>query len=85
MKVSKATIIRTVILMVTLANMLLVTFGKDALPFDEASVTAYGETIYQGVSAVLAIGASLWAWWKNNSFTQEAIMADEIMKNAKEA
>jgi SPP1 family holin len=47
------------------------------LPFSD-------EQIYQGVSAIVAVIATLWAWWKNNSFTKEAIEADEYKKKIKE-
>ena len=43
--------------------------------------------IYELLSLLVTIGASLWAWWKNNSFTKPAIEADKYMhhlKNQKE-
>ena len=42
------------------------------------------DDIYQVVSILFTIGASAVAWWKNNSFTQEAIKADEVMTELKE-
>lgn len=75
-KVSAETIIRTVVLAVTLINSILTAAGKNPLPFAE-------DELYGIISSVATIGASLWAWWKNNSFTQNAIEADEVLKNLK--
>ena len=47
------------------------------LPFSD-------EQIYQGVSAIVAVIATLWAWWKNNSFTSAAIAGDIVKNEAKE-
>lgn len=44
--------------------------GKYTLPFSD-------EEIYMGLTAVFTVAATVWAWWKNNSFTQNAIAADE--------
>lgn len=68
--VSKETIIRTVVLAVALLNQVLTAAGKNPLPFSD-------EEIYAGLTAVFTIGAAVWAWWKNNSFTENAIAADE--------
>ena len=38
------------------------------------------------LTLVFTILASLWAWWKNNSFTKAAIQADDVkeaIKNGK--
>jgi len=78
MKVSKGTIIRTVVLVVALANQVLTAIGKNPLPFSSDQA---GNAISIGFTA----GASILAWWKNNSFTQAAIAADEVMKKSKES
>lgn len=72
--INKGTIARTIAVIAVLINQFLIMFGKEQLPFTE-------DEIYQGVSMVLTVGATLWAWWKNNSFTKEAIEADEYKKN----
>ena len=69
-KIEKGTIVRTVVLAVALVNQGLTISGRNPLPFTN-------EEVGQGVSMILTVGASLWAWWKNNSFTQAAIAADE--------
>lgn len=53
-----------------LVNQALVIRGHNPLPFTENEVG-------QAASMVITAAASLWAWWKNNSFTQAAITADE--------
>lgn len=73
MKVSKATIIRTVLLIFALINQALTIFGKPVLPISD-------EEVQELVSLALTVGSSLWAWWENNSFTQAALKADEVLK-----
>ena len=73
-EVDNATIARTLILFLGLINAGLKLFGKDVLPISD-------EQINTAVTAVWALGGSLWAWWKNNSFTENAIMGDNL-KNA---
>lgn len=76
MKVSKGTIIRTVILAVALINSILTACGLNPLPFSD-------ELIYEVISVVFTVVASAVAWWKNNSFTKNAIKADEVLKELK--
>lgn len=75
--VSKGTIARTAMLIFALVNQILTICGWNPLPFSE-------EAVYEAASVLLTVGASLWAWWKNNSFTKEAIAADR-MKDALKA
>lgn len=69
---TKQTVIRTVVLLIALLNQILLFIGKNPLPFSE------GE-IYEAVSMAATVGASLWAWWKNNSFSAEAVEADHYL------
>lgn len=71
--IKKETIIRTLILFLAIINNSLALFGKSPLPIDD-------QTISTVVSFIFTTGASLWAWWKNNSFTESAILADEWLK-----
>ena len=73
MKVSKETIVRTVVLFVALLNTVLNACGKNPLPFSD-------DEVYTGMSAVVTTVAAVWAWWKNNSFTAAAVKADEVLK-----
>ena len=69
MSISKGTWLRTIVLLITLINSILTIFGANPLPFSD-------EELYEGISAILTVAASLWSWWKNNSFTKAAIKAD---------
>lgn len=71
-KIEKMTIVRTAVLAFALINQLLTISGYNPLPFTD-------EDFGQGVSMFLTAAASLWAWWKNNSFTQAAIAADDFL------
>lgn len=76
MKPTKATIVRTIVLLIALTNQLLVSIGKNPFPFAD-------ETISEFLSLAFAIGAAVVSWWKNNSFTKAAITADDYMKKLK--
>ena len=69
----KSTIARTVVLVLALVNQVLVMFGINPLPFSD-------DGIYEAVTALLTVGASIWAWWKNNSFTKAAQEADKYLE-----
>lgn len=71
--VTVGTIIRTVVLVIALVNQILTAAGASPLPIDD-------ETAAQLISTVATVAASLAAWWKNNSFTAEAIDADEYLR-----
>ncbi len=75
--ITVGTIARTIVLILALANQVLAMSGKQVLNIAD-------DDIYQVVSIVFTIGAAVWGWWKNNSFTQEAIKADEVMTELKE-
>lgn len=76
MKVTKSTIIRTAILILALTNQMLSNFGYDIINIDD-------ETLKMLINTGFTIVASLIAWWKNNSFTKEAIKADKSMRYEK--
>lgn len=75
---SAGTIVRTAALFIVLANQLMTLFGKEALPFTD-------EEIYSGVSSAATVIIAVIAWWKNNSFTEPAIAADEYRKKYQDA
>lgn len=76
MNIKPATIARTAVLALALANQVLSVAGLSPLPIDSATLEPW-------VTTGLTTAAALWAWWKNNSFTPEAIRADELMKEMK--
>lgn len=73
MKIEPATIARTAVLALALANQVLSVAGLSPLPIDSATLEPW-------VTTGLTTAAAVWAWWKNNSFTPEAIRADELLK-----
>ena len=75
-KIEPATIARTAVLIFALVNQILTMIGKNPLPFAE-------EDVYTAVTGILTVGAALWTWWKNNSFTQAALEADVYRKEIK--
>ena len=75
--INTGTIVRTVVLVFALANQFLTMAGYSVLPFSEAEVEGF-------VSALITAGAAVWAWWKNNSFTQAARAADGYLKELRQ-
>jgi len=73
MKVKAGTIARTIILAVALVNQVLTALGKNVIDVSD-------DTINTLISTIFTVGASLVAWWKNNSFTPKAIEADATFK-----
>lgn len=71
------TIARTIFLAIALINQFLVVAGKNTIPFLEEDITNL-------VTIVLTTGATIMAWWKNNSFTKAAVEADEYLKELNE-
>lgn len=76
MTIKTSTIIRTIVLFLTLLNSILTMSGINPLPFSE-------EEMYEIVSGIATLIATLWAWWENNSFTSAAIKADEEYERIK--
>ena len=73
MQNKKDAIIRLVLLTLALTNQFLVTLGKSPIPIED-------ETLIQVLSAGFTVATTLWAYWKNNSFTKEAVQADEVLQ-----
>ncbi len=71
--ITKGTLIRTILLVLALVNQVLSVFGVSPIPIDDDTVTNL-------ISTIWTVIASLIAWWKNNSFTDKAIKADEMLK-----
>lgn len=74
--VKVGTIVRTVCLALALVNQLLSNAGYAVLPIEDAQV----ETI---ITTGFTICMAVWNWWKNNSFTKNAIAADNYMAQLK--
>lgn len=64
---------RTIVLLLALVSQLCVILGKRSEAIDVDQWQEY-------VTYALTVGASIVAWWKNNSFTRKAQDADESLK-----
>lgn len=76
MKTKTETIARTIVLALALINQVLAICGKGQIQIAE-------NDIYQIISLTFTAVAAVWSWWKNNSFTQSAIKADEYLNELK--
>lgn len=74
--VSAGTVARTAVLLLALTNQILSAMGKPFLPIESS-------TVEQLVTAGITSVAALVSWWKNNSFTQAALAADEVYEQKK--
>ena len=72
-KISASTMARTAALALALTNQILSTTGHAVLPIESAQLVSTG----------LTVAAALVSWWKNNSFTPEAIEADDYFYKLK--
>ena len=71
-KISASTMARTAALALALTNQLLSCTGHSVLPIES-------EQLEQLVSTGITVAAALVNWWENNSFTPEAIEADQYL------
>lgn len=78
LQITSGTIARTAILILALVNQVLTATGHSVINISDENINTLISTGFTIVSAIIA-------WWKNNSFTQAAIMADEVMKEDKNA
>lgn len=78
MKITSGTIARTAVLALALINQLLTAFGYNMIDISDETVNTLVGTIFTIVTAIIT-------FWKNNSFTKEAIKADEVLKELKSA
>lgn len=70
------TIARTIVAAIALLNSIMLMIGKAPLDLDE-------NTIYVVCSGIATVATTIWVWWKNNSITKEAIVADDFMHELK--
>lgn len=73
-KIKAATVTRTAVLILALANQILSATGHSPIPVEDAQLE-------QLISTGMTVGAAIWAWWENNSFTKEAIAADNYLES----
>ena len=76
-KISASTLARTAALALALTNQILSATGHAVLPIES-------EQLEQLVSTGITVAAALVSWWENNSFTPEAIEADDYLCRLKQ-
>lgn len=69
-------IARLVISIIAAINAAAAAFGFNPLNIDE-------QTIYMGVSFIVALATWVWGFWKNNDFTDEARAGSKLMHELK--
>lgn len=69
-------IIRLFVALVPVANIILTALGKSPLPFTQEEVNI-------GISSIVAVAGTLWAWWKNNNITIEAQTGQKVIDEMK--
>ena len=74
--ISAGTIARTIVLALALLNQCLTVAGHSPIPIEDEAVNTLVGTAWTVVAAVFA-------WWKNNSFTQAAIAGDAEKERSK--
>lgn len=77
MSISKGTIVRTISLVIVIINMILKKCGVDVINVSESQILT-------AVEMIIELAVIIVAFWKNNSYSQNAIKADEFLKNLKE-
>ena len=78
MNISKGTIVRTIAVIIVIINMILKQMGHDVINVSESEILTLVEVLIE-VSVIIV------AFWKNNSFSEKAIKADEFLKTLKES
>lgn len=76
MNADNQTVIRSIVTLLAVFNQLAVSFGWYGEIIDE-------NIILQAVTAIATLGSVIWSWWKNNSFTAQAVKADKYLKELK--
>lgn len=64
-------IVRLIVGLITIINLLLAARGYQPIELDEGLITTV-------VSGIIAIGAYLWSWWKNNNISHNAKQAQHF-------
>ncbi len=76
MKVSKGTIVRTIMVILVILNIILERNGIDVINVSESE-------LFMIVETAIEVGVLFLGFWKNNSFTKKARKADKIKDSDK--
>ena len=63
--ITSGTIVRTILLAVSVINFILTATGHSPLPFDNEDINVFVSTVFQVVMSIIT-------WWKDNDFTVAA-------------
>jgi len=74
--ITLGTIVRTLLLVLALGNQILTSTGHSPLPIDDSQITDLAALSATVITSIIA-------WWENQSFTREAIIADNYMEELK--
>ncbi len=78
MKISKSTIVRTVLILIVIVNFFLEKFGVDVIKTDESFILMCVETLVE--IAVIVVG-----FWYNNSYSKNALRAQRFLQYLKKS
>ena len=78
MKISKSTIVRTILIVLVIINIVLEKCGVDVIPTDEATILMVVETLIE--LAVIVVG-----FWYNNSYSEKARKAQKYLEELRES
>ena len=73
LQITSGTIARTAILILALVNQVLTATGHSVINISDENINTLISTGFTIVSAIIA-------WWKNNSFTDNAQKADKMLR-----
>ncbi|MEE0947002.1 MAG: phage holin [Acutalibacteraceae bacterium] len=77
LKITKGTIIRTIMTSIVVINMILERFGLDLINTNESFIASTVEMLIEA-------GSIICSWWYNNSFSYAAKKADRFFMAVKE-
>ena len=78
MKISNGTIVRTIMMLLVIVNIVLQHMGYDIIDVDESAILTLVELLIE--IAIMIVG-----FWKNNSYTEKAIKADEFLQKLRDS
>lgn len=73
---NQSILVRTILYAIVLLNFILKSFGKSPIDVDESTLAGI-------VECLISVGILLLGFWKNNSFTKNAKMADKYLEKLK--
>jgi len=78
LRITKGTIVRTALLAIIIINMILKSLGLKIIEVTESQVAEFIEMLISTATIIVA-------WWENNSISQNAIRADQFLRQLNES